>query len=106
MPLSSTLMLASRVAVGSLPPAQAIARQMRSTVGLIVVRDRGHRGARASDELVDDVGFFRGDGSWPWCLLRSAEAAVVLDLELDAHRLLPIIYRSVLHRNGVTVTAP
>ena len=33
MPLSSTLRLASRMAVGSLPPAHAIARQSRSTVG-------------------------------------------------------------------------
>ncbi len=32
MPLSSTLMLASRVAVASLPPAHATARHRRSTV--------------------------------------------------------------------------
>ena len=78
MPLSSTLMFASRVAVALVAAGPGDGAAQPIDRRLVVALDRPHRGARAADQRLDHVGFFRGD--------RSCSHATAMLLRLTAAR--------------------
>ena len=104
MPLSSTLMLARRVAVCSLPPGPADGPAEAVDRRLVVVLDGLHRRARALQErrgrlLLRRCDRARGrDRAHARHSMATGRHAVVVDGDADAHRLLPGVLLGHLRR--------